>query len=211
MITSLLMAKPIVVVSIVPEKIFVTKIAKEMLDVTVMVAPGNSPHSYEPKSSQMVALSNADLYLSIGVDFEDVWLPRFKSQNENLKFVDIAKGIKKRDMCEHASDTKRDAIHTHHGSKDPHTWTSPKNVGIMAKNIYEELVTIDPVNQQFYQSNLENFLKEIQDTDAKIKEILRDEKPQSKFMVFHPSWGYFADAYQLTQRDGVRPYLGNTT
>ncbi len=174
-----------------------------------MVKPGNSPHSYEPKPSQMISISNADIYFSIDVEFENVWLDRFKSQNKNLKVVNISEGITTIAMRghhhheeEHHDDDEanhEEEEHEEHEGLDPHTWTSPKNVKIMAENIYKTLVEIDPKNKEFYKSNLETFIKEIENTDAKIRDVLKDIKAKDKFMVFHPSWGYFANEYNLVQ------------
>jgi len=50
-----LFAKPVVVVSIQPEKTFVEKIAKDKIKIITMVSPGESPHTYEPKPSQMAS------------------------------------------------------------------------------------------------------------------------------------------------------------
>ena len=192
-------AKPVVVVSIAPEKTFVEKIAKDKADVTVMVEAGDSPHSYEPKASEMIAISKADVYFSIGVDFENAWLNRFKSQNQKLLFVNVSDNVPKIAMAEHHHEGEHEAKGDHHEGLDPHTWTSPANVAIMAETIYKTLSQIDSENEAFYKSNLESFLKEIAQTDEAIKEILKDVKPESTFMVFHPSWGYFAHEYNLEQ------------
>lgn len=199
LLTSLAFAKTNIVVSIAPEKTFVEKIAKDRVAVTVMVETGSSPHSYEPKASQMIAISKADIYLSIGVGFEDVWLDRFKSQNPKLSFIDISTTIKKNQMLEHQHEATQPEDGDHHKGLDPHTWTSPSNVAIMAQNIYAALIKLEPKNGSFYKTNLDAFLKEIEETDKDIKKILHAMKPNSKFMVFHPSWGYFANAYNLEQ------------
>jgi len=188
-------AKPTVVVSILPEKTFVKKIAKDTLNVVVMVQPGSSPHSYEPKSSQMVAISQADTYFSIGIEFEQVWLERFKAQNKNLKIIDMSTNVAKIETEEH----HQHASEIHDEEHDPHTWTSPKNVALMAHTIYETLVKAYPQHKSLYKVNLESFLAEINATDTEIKHILKDVAPKSKFMVFHPSWGYFAKDYNLEQ------------
>lgn len=196
---SLAYAKPNIVVSIPPQKTFVQKIAKDKAEITVMVEPGNSPHSYEPKPSQMVSISKADLYFSIGVEFEEAWLDRFASQNPKLKIADMNHEVPKIPMAAHQHKSAHHTPQHHHDTTDPHTWTSPKNVAIMAKNIYQTLAQIDPANEPFYKSNLDIFIKEIQNTDAQIRTILKEVKPKSKFMVFHPSWGYFAHEYDLVQ------------
>ncbi len=192
-------AKPNIVVSITPQKTFVQKIAGEMAEVTVMVPPGASPHSYEPKVSQMVALSKANIYFSIGVEFEEAWLDKFKSQNKNLKFIDMGAGVEKFQMVEHHHEHEEHHEHHDHDEMDPHVWTSPNNVSIMAQTIYMNLTKLDPEHQQFYKKNLVNFLEEIFKTDLEIKNIFKELKPDTSFMVFHPSWGYFAKEYHLKQ------------
>lgn len=208
-LNSMLFAKSVVAVSIVPQKTFVQKIAHDKANIVLMVEAGSSPHSYEPKSSQMIALSKADIYFSIGVEFEHAWLDKFKSQNQTMKFIDITEGIEKIKMSkhnhhdahheEHGHEHHDEHEHDHHGGDDPHVWTSPENVGIIAQNIYKALAESDPKNQKFYKSNLDSFLKEIKETDRAIKDALMDVEPKAKFMVFHPSWGYFANEYKLTQ------------
>ena len=195
-VVSQMFAKPVIIVSILPQKTFVEKIAKDLVAVTVMVEPGSSPHAYEPKSSQMVALSKADVYFSIGVEFENAWLSKFKSQNPRLEFVNLSDTLAKLPMRGHHHEEDGGA---HHEGLDPHTWTSPKNVAVMAHIICQTLQKLDPKNRQSYEANLKDFLKEIENTDTTIKNTLKSVPPKSKFMVFHPSWGYFANAYNLEQ------------
>ena len=72
------------IASILPEKIFIEAIGGEKVNVTLMVEPGSSPHSYEPKPSQMKEISEADLYCTIGVEFEKVWLSKFTNLNDKV-------------------------------------------------------------------------------------------------------------------------------
>lgn len=197
---SSLFAKPVVALSILPQESFVKKIAKDRVDIITLVAPGSSPHSYEPKPSQMKSLSNAAIYFTIGVEFEEAWLARFQAQNRDMLLIDMNKNITKIPMAQihHEEDEDEHEHHHDHGKFDPHTWTAPKNVAIMAKNIYEALVVLDPKNSDFYAQNLRDFLSEIDATNATIKNILKESKNR-KFMVFHPSWGYFAAAFDLEQ------------
>ena len=112
---------------------------------------------------------------------------------KNIKNVEIeAKYEEPESEHNHGADS-------HEGSNDPHVWVSPSNVKIIAKNIYNSLVDIDPSNKEYYKNNYINFLAEISNTDNKIREIFIDMPLNSKFMVFHPSWGYFAKEYSLIQ------------
>jgi len=181
------------IVSILPQQTFVKAIGGDKVNVSLMVLPGNSPHTYEPKPSQMIDITKADLYFAIDVEFEQVWLPKFKDLNPNMQIIDLADNIAKIHMHEAGHDG-----HDHEGS-DPHIWTAPANVKIIAKNIYAALVTKDPANTEYYKRNLEIFLASVDETDRQISHILSSLTDARRFMVFHPSWGYFAKAYNLEQ------------
>lgn len=203
--TNILYANVNAVVSILPQKAFVEAIGGEKVNVTLMVKPGKSPHNYEPKASQMTEIEKADVYFTIGVELENVWLPKFTNQNKKMIIANMEKGIIKIEMekhhhhdthhDEHDKNEKRHAIK----QNDPHIWTSPMNVKIIAKNIYNQLVNIDEKNRKYYTSNYAKFLANIQKTDQEITNILMHTQSEKKFMVFHPAWGYFARDYGLTQ------------
>ena len=210
LVSFLYASKPEISVSILPQKYFLEKIAKDKFDINVMVKPGASPHSYEPKTSQMKSLSNSKIYFYTGIEFEKAWLDKFKKSAPNTIFVDSSAGIQRIAMAEHSHEEESKAtnhkdekhndhedVHNHEGL-DPHVWLDPVLVKIQAKNIYEALVSIDELNKEFYTKNYEEFLKELDSLDAKIKEILKPYEHKA-FMVFHPSWGYFAKRYDLEQ------------
>ncbi len=192
------------VVSILPEQTFVKSIGGNKVNVSIMVQPGNSPHMYEPKPSQMIDIAKADLYFAIEVEFEHVWLPKFQSLNPNMKVIDLSENIRKIQMQD-KHESKVDDAHHHehdkhdHKGEDPHIWTAPSNVKVIAKNIYNALKKIDPTNAAYYKRNLDIFLAAIDETDRQIIHILSSLENGEKFMVFHPSWGYFAKAYNLEQ------------
>ncbi|HIO96202.1 MAG TPA: zinc ABC transporter substrate-binding protein [Campylobacterales bacterium] len=190
-------AKLNVVVSIQPQLEFVNKIGGDKINTSLMVLPGNSPHTYEPKPSQMKAISKADLYLSIGVEFENVWLEKFTNQNRNLIVHNISKDIKRTAMQGH-----NHKGHHHQTKKmilDPHIWVNPIKVQQIAHNIAESLISLDANNSHYYQANLNNYLKELKQLDLEIRNILKDTPKKTTFMVFHPAWGYFAQQYGLHQ------------
>jgi len=207
LLTSYLSANIKTVVSILPQKTFVEAIGGEKVEVSLMVMPGNSPHTYEPKPSQMKEITKADLYFKIGVEFEEVWLEKFSNLNPRMKIVDLAKGIEKQPMQahahhdEHEEEEHRDAhaAHEHHETLDPHIWTAPDNVLTIADSIYIALSKEDPENASYYKKNLEAFIAQVKETDETIKKILADTPEHAAFMVFHPAWGYFAKAYKLEQ------------
>ena len=207
--TSAMAGEPIpVFVSIPPQKYFVEKIGGNLVNVFVMVPPGANPHIYEPRPNQMAALSKARIYFAIGVTFEDAWLPRFAKLNPQMRIVHTDKGIDKMAMVAHHHNegkgvkNKEGTKHTDRenapGALDPHVWVSPPEVKIIARNIMEALLEIDPANSLTYKSHHDAFIIEIEELDRDLKKIFSDKKGL-KFMVYHPGWGYFARAYGLEQ------------
>jgi len=203
LLTSYIFSNINAVVSILPEKTFVKAIGGDKVNVSLMVQPGDSPHSYEPKPSQMVEIAKADLYFAIDVEFENAWLPKFQSLNPKMQVIDLAENIIKIQMQEVHEEEGKEEDHSGHGHEhegdDPHIWTDPANVKIIGQNIYDALIKKDPAHMDYYKRNLELFLSSVDETDRKIKDILSSVADGEKFMVFHPSWGYFAKAYHLTQ------------
>jgi zinc transport system substrate-binding protein len=189
------------IVSIMPQKVFLEKIGGDKVNISLMVKSGSSPHTYEPKPSQMVDVANADIYFAIDVEFEDVWLPKFLSFNKKMEVVDVSYGIMKRSMENHVCTAHDHAGHDHsaHGKKDPHIWTSPANVKQIAQTMYQALVHFDKENAKYYETNLKAFIKQIDDTDRQLHTLFSKHNGTNAFMVFHPSWGYFADSYKLEQ------------
>jgi zinc transport system substrate-binding protein len=181
-----------VVVTILPQAEFVESIGGDKVDITVMVPPGASPHTYEPAPSQMAALSRARLYAKVGsgVEFELTWMDKLIAQNKDMLVVDCAKGIELQQMA--AGDEDEPA-----GGMDPHIWMSPQNAQIMVRNIADGLIQIDPDNSAYYEQNRDAYLQKLAQLDQDIRGGLAGVKNRV-FMVYHPAFGYFADSYDLT-------------
>ena len=63
----------------------------------------------------------------------------------------------------------------------------------------DTLAALDPKHQKLYEKNYRAFLDRIRQTDEAIRRTLAPLPPHSRFMVFHPAWGYFAREYGLEQ------------
>ena len=198
-----------VAVSILPQKYFVERIGGEHVAVQVMVPPGAEPHAYEPKPGQMTALARTPLYLAIGAPFEKAWLPRFKGVNKAMRVVQTDEGILKLPMVEHdheedhghaAKKPKDSHGHGHaHEALDPHVWTAPSTVRVIAHNTAKALRDVDPGNAADYSAGLADFLAEIAATEASVRETLGGVPEGTTFMVFHPAFAYFAHEFDLRE------------
>ncbi len=183
-----------VFVSIIPQKYFVQKIGGRHVTVAAMVRPGANPATYEPRPSQMAALASARLYFAIGVPFEKAWMKRITAANPRMQIVPTQQGVEKMPMATVPNDH-----HKHHkGIQDPHIWLSPRLVKIQAGHMARALAAADPLHRRQYEKNYRRFSSELDTLDADLRRLFAGCQGM-EFMVFHPSWGYFARDYGLRQ------------
>lgn len=201
-----------VFVSIVPQKYFLEQIGGDRVDVRIMVSPGASPATYEPKPKQMANLAKAQLYFAIGVPFEKAWLGKIAAASPDMKIVHTDRDIEKLPMATHHHDgegtedggSAHSAEDEHSDSDDgetgadPHIWLSPPLVKVQAKTIRDALIEADPAHEKDYEANFREFAGNVDRLDADLKRLFSGAEGL-QFMVFHPAWGYFAHAYGLTQ------------
>lgn len=188
---AVLNAKPVVSATILPVEYFIEQIGSNSVEITTIVKANADPHSFEPKVSDMKKLEFSDLFFAVGIEYEGVWLPKFSKAYPNLKIINTQANA--HIPHDHDNHDGHD-----HEEFDTHIWLDPIMVKNQAKIIAQALSDEYPQNSQIYSQNLDKFNQEIDKLDSYIKDSLKDLKNR-KFMVFHPSWGYFAKRYDLTQ------------
>ncbi|MEW7981768.1 MAG: zinc ABC transporter substrate-binding protein [Candidatus Sedimenticola endophacoides] len=202
-------AAPRVFVSIPPQQYLVEGIAGDLLEVEVMVGPGQNPATYEPLPRQMARLSGALLYYRIGVPFERVWMKRMLANNPSLEALDARQGLALRAIEAHGHAEKDDDDHGHPddhgqddhghpGGDDPHIWLSPRRMARMSDLLLERLVRLAPGHEAVMRANHHALRGRLEALDRELQTLLAPLRGRA-FLVYHPSWGYFADDYGLHQ------------
>lgn len=192
------------VASVAPQEYLLNKLKSPQSAVTVVIQPGQNPTTWDPSPRKMQEIVSADIMFPIGVPFERIWLPRLRQHAPNLVIADTLAGIKRINHAHHHTDE-----HAYpHGDIDPHIWLDPVRCIRMAENMAKALQETDPAQHQYYAMRLEQLRTELQQLHREIEGIL-EPLQQRTFMVFHPSWGYFAARYNLQQialeKDGKEP------
>ncbi len=176
--------RPVIAVSIVPEATFVEKVCGDKFKIVTMIPSGASPETYEPTPAEMVNLSRAELYFAIGVPAEESSI--LPSVSDSTELIQLHKFV---------NQTYPDL--EEHGGRDPHIWLSPKRVIVMVEKITEKLCEYDSEKREKYKKNAEAYISELEVLDNEISALAKNAKGND-FIVFHPSFGYFADDYGLT-------------
>lgn len=147
------------------------RIAGSHANVQSIAHGEQDPHFVPPKPSYAMMLSNADLWITTGMDLEG-WSTTLldKARNKQIMdgeigFVAVSDGVNVLQKVEKADRTEGDV----HLMGNPHINTGPINWKIIATNITTGLIKVDPANASVYQSNLETF------TDQVDREMFGDE------------------------------------
>ncbi|MGO9117151.1 MAG: metal ABC transporter solute-binding protein, Zn/Mn family [Desulfomonilaceae bacterium] len=205
-------------VSILPAAYFVERVGGPNVEVSVLVGPGQDPHTFEPTPRLMAKMANARVLFKMGFPFEETIIKKIGSTFKNVEVVDLQQGIKLRTMTEEeaeAEEAEHEAEHEHghghgHGEAeehehhhdagdlDQHTWLDPQLVKIQAGTIADTLIQIDPSHKDQYEKNLKDFQADLDAIHQELTKALAPVKGKS-FFVFHPAYGYFGDAFGLKQ------------
>lgn len=183
--------KPVILVSILPQKTFVEKIAGDEFAVSILIPHGANPSTYTLLPAQMADISNARTWFRMGyVGFELSFAEKIMQVNPSMKVVDLSEGL---DLIAHGRDNSGRLT-----GADPHIWLSPALVKRMAVDIRDQLTGILPSKKLEFEKNYQKFIGEIDATDAEIRRLLSGFEGR-KFITFHPSLSYFARDYGLVQ------------
>jgi zinc transport system substrate-binding protein len=174
--------RPVIAVSVLPQAWFVERLAGDFAEVTVMIPAGANEATYEPTVAQMKAVSDAAVYVEVGhpnFAFERAWLSRLLGGNDRVMVVDGSAGTR----------LKRE---------DPHVWLSAEHAAAMCRNVHRALVERFPERRAGLDAALADVVAEIDGVDHDVRSMLEPYAGRA-FVVVHPAWGYFADAYGLEQ------------
>ena len=199
--------RPVVFVSIAPQAWLVKRVAGEAVEVQTLLTSGANPHTFEPTARQVKSLAGASLYFTVGLPFEAPLASRAGRLNPGLKVTGMDAGIAKRGAGDHDHD------HGEHGhvctaGGDPHIWLAPQLMCAMASNTVAALEQLMPEQRAALQERLGRSVAEIRAVDRDVRAKLQPLTLRT-WVVYHPSWGYFAEAYglslQVIEEDGKAP------
>ncbi len=151
---------PINVVTTLPTYAAIAKeITGDHAEVFAIARGDQDAHFVTPRPSFAARLQRADLFVVTGLDLE-LWVPALLDRANNAKVNEGAvghvvayAGVKLLDIPESVSRSGGD-VHVY-GS--PHIHTDPVNAVIIAKNIADGLVRVDPTHADDYRANWERF------------------------------------------------------
>lgn len=184
---------------------FAEQIGGELVEVDVVASGNRDVHYIEVLPSYMLKVRKAEVYLKVGLEL-DVWSQSIidGSRNGSLRVVDCSRGIAPAEVPTFQADARYGDLHRF---GNPHYWLSPGNVPTICENITDALVHVDPENAATYESNRDNYLRQLK---SKIAEwdALKPELQAINFVAYHNSWPYFCEYFGCQVVDFVEEFAG---
>ena len=196
----------------------VENVGRDRIALTTLVGPDGDAHVYEPTPADARAISEADLVIINGLEFEG-WMERLLEASAYKGPVVIAtQGIDPIPLeGEHADDADHDhaaeahAAHAAHEAEahaeqeahdhdefDPHAWQDLANAKAYVHNIAAALVEADPGNDSAYTVAAADYEAWLQALDHDVRAMLESvPEERRKVVTSHDAFGYFGRAYGI--------------
>ncbi len=180
------------------QKEMVDEISMGTVNVKQMMGAGGDPHASEVTGGVAVAVSKAMVYLSVGshIKWEEKNIPVIKEGVPSLPVVEISSGIT---LLDGGCTCGGEGHPEHEHAKDPHVWTSPKNLLHMAEKTRDTLKDADPDSAATYDEGFSKYKERVDALDALCREKLAGLS--GDILVWHGAWKYLFNDY--AKKDGV--------
>jgi ABC-type Zn uptake system ZnuABC Zn-binding protein ZnuA len=185
--------KPVVVATTTQVGDLARNVAGDRAGVVQILKPNSDPHEYEPRPSDVKAVTGAAVVLRSGGDLDE-WLKEvLDNASSSATTVSLI-----------------DAIHTRRGEgeTDPHWWQNPRNAIVATATIRDALIAADPGGRAVYAANAAAYVRKLRALDETVAACLAKVPRRDRALVTdHDALGYYADRYAIRVIGTVLPAL----
>lgn len=194
--------KPNVIVTLFPQYDMVRAIAKDKVNLELLLPAGVEPHSYEPTPNTIIRINESDLFVYTS-DTMETWISNLFTElnDQGPIVVNSSNGV---ELITHLEEEHSDE-EDHDEEYDPHFWLDPLNAKIMAENITAGLIEMDPENADFYQANANIYLSELDKLDQEFIDLFNRVKLNKIIYGGHFAFGYLSNRFNI---EILSPYTG---
>ncbi|MBQ7561315.1 MAG: zinc ABC transporter substrate-binding protein [Synergistaceae bacterium] len=191
-----------VTVSIFPVYDWTREIAKDSgVDVALLMKKGVDLHNYQPSVSDIVRISESDIFIYIGGE-SDEWvedaLKNVTNKNQiAINLLEILGNAAKIETQLEGMQEDHEHEHEHESELDEHIWLSLRNAGILCRHIAAKLSEIDPSHKKIYSQNLARYIKSLDELDKKYSDMINHSARKILLFADRFPFRYLADDYGL--------------
>jgi len=195
--------------SLFPQQEFARAVGGEKVQAILLLPPGAEAHSWEPKPSDVVKITQADIFIYIGPSMEP-WVDKVlkAAQGKKLRVLEASRGLS---LLKAEQEEQGRAIHSHGHfgpeKMDPHVWLD----FTLDLQIVDEIVTVfsekDPAHAFLYKNNAETYKQKLKNLDQKYQYSLAQCRHRQILVSGHAAFAYLAKRYALQQiaLSGISP------
>jgi ABC-type Zn uptake system ZnuABC Zn-binding protein ZnuA len=198
-------------VSVLASTTFLADIAQNVAGdrqaVDSLLPIGADPHAYQAAPSDVAKISESDLLILNGVEYEHFIEPLLENAGGERIIIEATAGLEPHPAEEHADEAESGAGHEHEAG-DPHMWLDPNLVITYVENIRDGLIEADPEGADTYKANADAYIAQLKDLDKWIVEQVSTIPAERRLLVTnHEAVGYFAERYGFEVVGAVIPSL----
>jgi len=163
-------------------------LAKNELEVSMLIPFGQEIHTFEPTPKDIIKLQKSSLFFYNGAGLEP-WTKKF---NTIKKGIDLSCYV-----TLHALDVSNKEIHhhNHHGGIDPHYWLDFDNMQKVVKEIARMYIDLLPSKKDIFQKRSKDYIQMLKDLDLQYREALGKKCHKQEIFVNHNAYAYLSDRY----------------
>lgn len=212
----------------------VREIVGDDAEVTQLLQPGQSAHSYDPTPEALTALANADVLVINGAGLEE-WLDdTIEASGFDGELVDASADVhlhegeahdhgaegeehadeehadESAEASEPAASESAEAEEGHddhdHGGTDPHVWSDPHQVVHMAETIGTALAAADAADADAIEASTADYVAQLEALDEWVHASIEQVPAEQRLLVTnHDTFSYLAEATGITIVGSVMP------
>ena len=208
---------------------FVSQVAGDNINLTVLMPPEADPHTYEPAPQDAGKIADADLVFYTGLMYEPAPLIELLENSvcgsEALAEVgDSVFPIEFKESGHDDHDDHGEKGHDDHdeeghddheghghGAYDPHFWFDPNRVAYAAEFIESKLIEFDPSNTADYEAAGDSYTAELNSLTGQVSQLIASIPSQNrKLITTHESLGYLEAKFGLEVLSTIIPNLDSS-
>lgn len=183
---------------------FTKTIVKEKADVAMLLLPGQDAHSFDPSTHNIITIKRANLFIYMGEELETWAGTLLRNVPDTLTVLDVSQNIPLAIIEDHDHDDHDGEKHSdpfgHVHTYDPHIWVNPVFAMKIVRNILEAVSELDPDNRAYYEQNANAYLKELEQLDLEIQEVVSRKIRDTLYFGAPFAFYYFCEKYGLKYR-----------
>ena len=204
------------------------------VQVTCLLPPGASPHTFDPTPRDMRQAAQTQLFVRVGLDLDN-WVTKIAGASSSGTsapiILDLGATLRSRGQLPDLSvvepkgrpvvkvaESAADAGHVHSEScthdeggsgTDPHFWLNPLLGELCVREIARQLTLVAPDRADRWQRGAEAACLELKTLDEELSATLASA-PRKEFACFHDGFKYLAQRYGLIRVAVIEEYPGKT-